>query len=194
MQRQGSPVDVAHRPPPFHSSDARAELPRLTRNVLLRLGRITVKKVIQSTSVEEFAAETILSGGYVHSLELRVRFHETRDDEERTCRLWTGVAEDAVSFPATEDAEAALSYKETDGLVGDLLPKDWNTMLIVFTIKGIDGLIGHPLPKDWNTMLMNLAIGKFQSASVVVLLHGASRTRCHLFSRAETSIADPPRS
>lgn len=46
-----------------------------------------------------------------------------------------------MDFPGTEDADAALSYKATDGLATDPLLKDWNTTGVIDVVSEYDEFV-----------------------------------------------------
>lgn len=144
MQNEGVAVQLPQpplTPPPTAPTAPTATPSRLNRRLLLRLGRQAVKQLLNSSSTEEAAHEAVLWRGKALVAEVKIRLHETEGDERATCLAWTGEAENAVDFPATEDAGAALSYKATDGLVADLLPKDWNTTGVIDVVSEYDEFV-----------------------------------------------------
>lgn len=113
--------------------------PALT-SAFLKLGRAALAAATAHSSPAAHQQHRVRWKGVETVAQVSVRFNRIATEERQVDHSWSGTSSlvTAVQVPklATPYESASLSYLETDGLYGDLLPKDWVTAGAVLTLLG----------------------------------------------------------
>lgn len=114
--------------------------PALTSAFLLKLGRAALAAATAHSSPAAHQQHRVRWKGVETVAQVSVRFNRTATEERQVDHSWSGTSSSvaAVKVPtlATPYESTSLSYVETGGLYGALLPKDWVTAGAVLTLLG----------------------------------------------------------
>lgn len=120
------------------SATATATPKRLSPGLLDTLGGQALAVAIRSGSGEGHQHDFVSWYGTTTTVQVSFRLNATEADELATDEAWTGSSGTTSSVPRVSAPyqSNSLSYLETDGLYGHLVPKNWATAAAVATMVG----------------------------------------------------------